>query len=61
METGLDSVKVPKDEDYLKQIIPSLEELKARIDKTFGVYLDSIISPKLQHRLNHQLWQEAIK
>ena len=54
-------MKILKDEDYSKKIVPLLEELKASIDKTFGTYLDSIISPKLQRRLSHQLWQQVVK
>jgi len=61
LEAGLDSVKMPKDEDYLKEIVSPLEELKTKIDKTFETYLSSIVSPKVQQRLRHQLWQEAIK
>jgi type I restriction-modification system DNA methylase subunit len=61
LEAGLDSVKMPKDEDYLKEIVPRLEELKGNIDDTFQTYLSSIVTPKLQQRLRHHLWQEAIK
>ncbi|GAI27884.1 unnamed protein product, partial [marine sediment metagenome] len=61
LEVGLDSIKMPKNEDYLKGVVPSLEELKERIETTFDTYLRSIVSPKVQQRLRHQLWQEAIK
>ena len=61
LEAGLDSVKMPKDKDYLEEIVPPLEELKSKIDRTFQTYLSSIVTPKLQQRLRHQLWQEAAK
>ncbi len=61
LEAGLDSVKMPKDEDYLKEIVSLLEELKKKIDETFQTYLSSIVTPKLQERLYHQLWQEVTK
>jgi len=61
LEAGLDSVKMPKDEDYLKEIVSPLEELKEKIDETLEAYLSSIVTPKLQQRLRHQLWQEVTK
>jgi len=61
LEAGLDSVRMPKDEDYLEEIVPRLEELKEKIDDTFQTYLSSIVTPKLQQRVRHHLWQEAIK
>ncbi|MBA7557150.1 hypothetical protein ES705_49886 [subsurface metagenome] len=61
LEAGLGSVRMPKDEDYLTEITPQLEKTKDKIDKTFEAYLGSIVTPKLQQRLRHLLWQEAIK
>jgi len=61
LEAGLDSVKMPKDEDYLEEIVPLLEDLREKIKKTFEAYLSSIIAPKVRERLRHQLWQEAVK
>ncbi len=61
LEAGLDSIKMPKDEDYLKEIVSPLEELKKKIDETFESYLSSIVTTKLQQRLRHQLWQQVTK
>jgi len=61
LEAGLDSVKVPEDEDYLREITPQLESIKDKIDATFETYLNSIATPKLQQRLRHLLWQEATR
>jgi type I restriction-modification system DNA methylase subunit len=61
LEAGLDSVKIPKDEAYLRKIIPELESLKQKTDEVFEDYLGSILDPRLRQRLLHQLWQEAIK
>jgi len=61
MEVGMDSIEIPKDEDYLKEIAPQLVELKDKIQGTFDPYLNSIITEKLRQRLRHQLWQEVIK
>jgi type I restriction-modification system DNA methylase subunit len=61
LEAGLEAVKVPKDEDYLKDIVPELEELKKKTDEVFHNYLSSIVNPRIQQRLLHQLWQEVTK
>jgi hypothetical protein len=61
LEASLDSVRMPKDEDYLKEITLQLEKIKEKIDETFETYLNSIVTIKLQQRLRHLLWQEAIK
>jgi len=61
LEAGLESVKIPKDEDYLKEIIPELETLKQKTDEVFEDYLGSILDPRFRQRLLHQLWQEVMK
>jgi len=61
LEAGLDSIKIPKEEDYFKEIVPKLESLKKKTDEVFEDYLGSILDPRLRHRLLYQLWQEAMK
>jgi hypothetical protein len=61
LEAGLESIKVPKDEDYLREIVLELENLKQETDEVFEDYLGSILDPRLRQRLLHQLWQEATR
>ena len=61
LEAGLENVKIPKDEHYLKEIVLELESLKQKTDEVFDDYLGSILDSKLRQRLLHQLWQEATK
>jgi type I restriction-modification system DNA methylase subunit len=61
LEAAQESIKIPKDEDYLKDIVPELESLKQKTDEVFEDYLGSILDPRLCQRLLHQLWQEAMK
>ncbi len=58
VETGLESVKVPKDEDRLAKVVPPLEKLMEKIKKIIESYTDSILQPKLRQRILHQLWQK---
>jgi len=60
-QAGMESVKVPGDEDYLKAIIPELETLKQKTDEVFENYLVSILDSRTRQRLLHQLWQEVMK
>jgi len=61
LEAGLESIKIPKDEDCLEEIVPELESLKQKTDGVFEDYLGSILDPRLRQRLLYQLWQEAVK
>lgn len=61
LEAGLESVKIPKDEDYLREIVPELESLKQKTDAVFEDYLSSILDSRTRQRLLHQLWQEVTK
>jgi hypothetical protein len=57
----LNGGKIPKDEDYLREIIPGLGSLKQKTEEAFEDYLGSILDPRLRQRLLHQLWQEVMK
>jgi len=61
LEAGLEKVKVPKDENYLKTILPELEKLKTKIDQIVNQYLESITDPNTRSKISHQLWQEIVK
>ena len=61
LDAGVESVKIPRDEGYLDEIVPELETLKQKADEVFEDYLGSILDPRLRQRLLHQLWQEATK
>jgi len=59
--TGLTLVKIPKDEKYLKHILPELERIRQNIDAIIEEDVLSIISPKTQNQVLHLLWQEIMK
>lgn len=61
LEAGLETIKIPKDEGYLREIVPELENLKQKTDEVFEDYLGSILDSRLRQRLLHQLWQEVTK
>jgi len=57
LEAGVEKIKVPRDENYLENIVSELKAKKKRIDKTINSYLDSILDIKLRNRILHNLWQ----
>jgi hypothetical protein len=56
MEIGLNEVMVPKDLEYLKKILPELEELKAKQTRIIDKYLRGVFSPKLRRELYGNAW-----
>jgi len=58
--TGVTPVKIPKDEKYLKHILPELERIRQNIDAIIEEDVLFIINPKTQSQVIHFLWQEII-
>jgi len=60
LNTGIKSIKVPKNEKYLEKIIDEFEKLKFNLDKIIEEYLSSILSIKVKNQILHQIWQKII-
>lgn len=60
-EAGVEKIKVPREERELKRIVPELEKLKARIDKTVKEHLNSIIDNKTRKKIAHFVWAELVR
>ncbi|MBI3600111.1 MAG: hypothetical protein HY097_05655, partial [Nitrospinae bacterium] len=58
LESGLDEVKVPKDETYLLKILPELKNLKEKISQIISDHISSITSQKLRSRILQKLQGE---
>jgi len=58
LESGLDAIKVPKDESYIKKILPELNALKVKIDQIISEHISSITSQKLQSKILQKLQGE---
>ena len=58
LEIGMYEVKVPKDEAYLKRILPELEELKSKIDTIIDEHLSRIFSRKIRKQIRASVWAE---
>ena len=60
-EAGLETIKIPKDHDYLKATINDLRNLKKKTDQIVASFLQSIINPKIKEKIMHTLWTEILK
>ncbi|MBI5755993.1 MAG: hypothetical protein HZA12_03630, partial [Nitrospirae bacterium] len=58
LESGLDEIKVPKDESYLSKILPELKALKEKIGQIISDHIYSITSQKLQQKILQKLQGE---
>lgn len=61
LEAGMTSIDVPEDDEYLRSIIPELEDLKTRIDEILNSYLETILDRKIRQRLKHEVFMELIE
>lgn len=60
-EIGKYSVKVPRNNEYLKKILVQLEEMKAKADETIDFYSDGILSRKMRNKLKDMVWAELLE
>jgi len=58
---GLEKIYVPKDDVYLKEILPELERLKTRTDEILNSYLETILDRKVRERLKREVYMEVVK
>jgi len=58
---GMSEVHVPKDDEYLKSILPEIERLKTKIDEIVNSYLESILDRKIRERVRHEVFMEITK
>jgi hypothetical protein len=61
LDAGLREVYVPKDNEYLKSILPELEKLKAKTDEIINFYIDGILDRKIRERVKREVYIEITK
>ncbi len=60
-DAGMMEVKIPKDDNYLKEITPELELLKSKIDDIINRYIDTVMNRKIREKVRHEVYQEITK
>lgn len=61
LDSGLEEVKVPKDDDYLSKTLPELKALKEKMDRIIADHISSITSQKLQDKIMQRLQGELFE
>jgi transcription termination factor NusB len=61
LESGVEEVKVPKDETYISEILPELKARKEKIDQIISDHISSITSQKLQSKILQKLQGELFE
>ncbi|MEJ5351869.1 MAG: hypothetical protein WHS65_09780 [Melioribacteraceae bacterium] len=60
-DIGMDEIFVPKDLEYLKQILPELEELKRKTEEIIEMNLDGIRDPRIRAKVRYEVYLEITK
>jgi len=61
LDSGVTEVCVPKDESYLKTILPKLEARKMKIDEIMNSYLETVLDRKIRERIRYEVFMEITK
>lgn len=54
-------VYIPKDDEYLKKLVPELEYLKKRIDEIMGHYTRTIFQRHYREKLRFMVYREVME
>lgn len=60
LEAGMMEIAVPDDDEYLRQILPELERLKARTDQIIEENLRTILNPKIRERIRQRVYAKLL-
>jgi len=60
-DAGMSEIYVPRDDDYLKSILPELEKLKERTDEIINSNLEYVLSRSMRERLRREVYNELMK
>lgn len=60
-DAEMPEVYVPKDDEYLRSILPELERLKTRMDEIINSYLETVLNRKIRERVRSEVFMELTK
>ena len=61
LDAGLTEICVPKDDEYLKSVLPELEKSKAKTDAIINSYLEAILDRRIRERVKQEVFAEITK
>lgn len=60
LEAGMMEIEVPADDEYLRQILPELERLKARTDEIIESNLRTVLNQKVRERIRQMVYAKLL-
>jgi len=61
VEAGWESVKIPKDLETVKKVLPNLKKIFQKVKESLEYYTDGIIDDRLTNQIETLVWQEVSK
>jgi hypothetical protein len=61
IEARMTEIRVPKDDEYLKSILPELEEIKNWTEEVLNSYCETLMNRQLREQLRHEVYLEITK
>lgn len=61
LDSDVREVYVPNDDNYLKEILPPLENIKTKSDETTEDFLYGVVNRQLKARIRHEVFMEITK
>jgi hypothetical protein len=61
IDSGMTEISVPKDDEYIKSILPEMERIKTKIDEILNSYLETILDRKIREQLKYTVFMEITK
>lgn len=61
LEIGLNEVKVPKDKEYLKKVLPELKKIKQKAETIINSTTSFILNPKTKEKVKNKIWMEVMR
>ncbi|MDI6784813.1 MAG: hypothetical protein QME64_12065 [bacterium] len=58
LDAGMQEIYVPKDDEYLKSILPELERLKTRTDEIINRYTSGILDRRIRSQIRYEVFLE---
>ena len=61
IDSGMTEIYIPKDDEYIKNILPEMERIKTKIDEILNHYMQTILDRKIREQLKYAVFMEITK
>ena len=61
IDAGMTEIQVPRDDEYLRNILPELERLAKRIDEILHIYMNTLRDRNARQQLKQIVYEQCVK